>query len=259
RSAEAVRPGRRGAPIGVRPGDPRDGSRLDLLATLRAAVPWQRLRPPPADGARLAFRRDDLRVRIHADRPETLTVFIVDASGSQALRRLAEAKGAVERLLAESYVERARVALVMFRGRAADVALAPTRSLVRARRVLAGVPGGGTTPLAAGIEAGARLATAALREDTPTRLLLLTDGRANIARDGATGRGPAEADALAAARSVRRIGVATAVVDTSPRGQPFTVRLAEELGGTRAWLPAAHSSDLCRVLDHVTRDPGTPG
>ena len=39
--------------------------------------------------------------------------------------------------------------------------LPPTRSLVRAKRSLAGLPGGGGTPLAAGIDAAAALADAA--------------------------------------------------------------------------------------------------
>ena len=50
--------------------------------------------------------------------------------------------------------------MLAFRGRSAELLLPPTRSLVRAKRCLAGLPGGGGTPLAAGIEAALALADA---------------------------------------------------------------------------------------------------
>ncbi|PJI51542.1 hypothetical protein CTI14_58260, partial [Methylobacterium radiotolerans] len=72
------------------------------------AAPWQALRRDPEEARRIVVRRDDLRIRILKQRTETTTVFCVDASGSAALERLAEAKGAVELLLAEAYVRRDR-------------------------------------------------------------------------------------------------------------------------------------------------------
>ena len=105
---------RRGRPDGTVRGDPRRGPRLDLVATLRAAVPWQRLRRRPGSLTRVEVRTDDFRVVRRVQRATTTTIFVVDASGSSALNRLAEAKGAVELLLAECYVRRDRVALVAF-------------------------------------------------------------------------------------------------------------------------------------------------
>jgi magnesium chelatase subunit D len=113
-------------------------------------------------------RRDDFRVGRFEQRSQSTTIFVVDASGSSAFNRLAEAKGAVELLLADCYVRRDRVALLAFRGRGAELLLPPTRSLVRAKRSLAGLPGGGGTPLAAGIDAAAALADAVRRRgETP--------------------------------------------------------------------------------------------
>ena len=86
----------------------------------------------------------------------TTTLFVIDASGSSALHRLAEAKGAVDLLLADCYVRRDQVAVIAFRGRGAELLLPPTRSLVRAKRSLAALPGGGGTPLAAGLDAACR-------------------------------------------------------------------------------------------------------
>ncbi|OZA92126.1 MAG: magnesium chelatase, partial [Erythrobacter sp. 34-65-8] len=143
----------RGKPLGARPGVPGGGAQLALIDTLRTAAPWQPLRKStalvPREG--MDLRKDDLRIRRFEERSPTVTVFCVDASGSAALARLAEAKGAVELILAQAYVKRSEVALIAFRGSAADLLLAPTRSLTRARRALAELPGGGGTPLAAGV------------------------------------------------------------------------------------------------------------
>ncbi len=240
---------RRGAPRGARAGDPRSGARLDVVETLRAAAPWQRLRRAPARSAgggarRLAVRREDFRVVRFADRTETTAIFIVDASGSTALQRLAEAKGAIELLLSDCYVRRDRVALVAFRGRNAEVLLEPTRSLARARRHLAGLPGGGGTPLAAGLDAGLALADGVLRRGGTPLLVLLTDGRANVARDGTGGRERAAQDALASAREVRARGLGTLLVDTAPRPQASARRLAETMGGLYRALPHADAATL---------------
>jgi magnesium chelatase subunit D len=220
---------------------------LNVVETLRAAAPWQRLRSR-ASGARVAVRRDDFRVTRFKHRDRTTTIFVVDASGSAALHRLAEAKGAVELLLADCYVRRDQVALVAFRGGGADLLLPPTRSLVRAKRGLAGLPGGGGTPLAAGLDAAAALAEATRRRGETPIVVLLTDGRANIARDGAAGRARAEADALAAARALRAAGFTTLLVDTSPRPQPEAARLAAELGARYLPLPYADAPAVSRAV-----------
>jgi magnesium chelatase subunit D len=207
-----------------------------------------------AAAPRIEVRSDDFRVQRYRRRTRTTTIFIVDASGSAALHRLGEAKGAVELLLGECYVRRDRVALLAFRGRAAELVLPPTRSLVRAKRSLAGLPGGGGTPLAAGIEAGLALATATRRQgDTPV-LVLLTDGRANVTRDGLPDRAVAEAQSLAAARCVRAAGFGAILVDTAPRAQPLAAKVAEAMGARYLPLPHARSKELDIALRSVVRD-----
>ena len=245
---------RRGRPTGSRRGEPRRGARLDVVETLRSAAPWQPLRRRQQPGQeagqapRVEVRPDDFRIVRFKQRAQTTTIFVVDASGSAALHRLAEAKGAVELLLAECYVRRDEVALLAFRGQGADLLLPPTRSLVRAKRSLAGLPGGGGTPLAAGIAAAAALAdTVRRRGDTPV-VVLLTDGRANIARDGRHDRSQAEADAHTAARLIRAAGLTTIVVDTSPRPQTRVRTLAAELGGRYVPLPYADAAALSQAV-----------
>ncbi|SFV10585.1 magnesium chelatase subunit D [Methylobacterium sp. 174MFSha1.1] len=258
RSAGAGRTGaaasaQRGRPVGARPGDPRRG-RLALIETLRAAAPWQRLRRGEAE-ARLRITADDLRIRRLVQKRETTTIFAVDASGSAALERLAEAKGAVESLLAECYVRRDRVALVAFRGRGADLLLAPTRSLVRAKRALASLPGGGGTPLAAGIEAAGRLAAMERRAGRSATVLLLTDGRANVARSGAPGRAQAGADALSAAKALAATGTRALVIDTAARPQDSARALAAAMAARYLAMPQADAARLTRAV----REAAPPG
>lgn len=236
----------RGRIIGARAGEPRGGARIAVLATLRTAAPWQRLRG--AQPGRIAVRREDFRILRFRQRSETTTIFAVDASGSAALNRLAEAKGAVELLLADCYVRRDRVALITFRGTQASLALPPTRSLTRARRALSGLPGGGGTPLATAMDEAMALAEAERRAGRTPVIVFLTDGRANIARDGAAGRPKAEADALDAARPLRAAGIATLLVDTAPRPQEFCRRLAEASGARLVPLPQANSTALNRAV-----------
>nr|MCU0761783.1 magnesium chelatase ATPase subunit D [Hydrogenophaga sp.] len=120
----------RGRPVGTRRSEPRGGARLHILDTLRAAAPWQRLRKREGevDGRKhIEVRREDFHVVRHRQHRPTTTLFVVDASGSAALHRLAEAKGAVELLLAECYVRRDKVAVLAFRGTGAELLLPPTR------------------------------------------------------------------------------------------------------------------------------------
>jgi len=238
----------RGRPAGIRRVRPRSGARLNLIETLRAAIPWQRLRGRAPGEGRVAVRPEDFRATRYLARMETTIVFVVDASGSAALTRLAETKGAVELVLAECYARRDRVALIGFRGSVCEILLPPTRSLVRAKRSLAGLPGGGGTPLAAGIDGALAMADAIARQGQTPVVVLLTDGRANIARDGSQGRDQAQADALDSARALRLAGVSTLLVDTSPRPQEAARRLAAEMGATYLALPFADSSTIAGAV-----------
>jgi magnesium chelatase subunit D len=244
---------KRGRPLGPVRGQLRDGARLHVLATLRAAAPWQRLRrqgrPEPTGGARrIEVRKDDFHIMRFKQHRSTTTVFVVDASGSAALHRLAEAKGAVELLLADCYVRRDRVAVISFRGPGAELLLPPTRSLARAKRSLAGLPGGGGTPLASALQTAQDLASQIARTgDTPV-VVLLTDGRANIARDGTPGRSKAGEDALQAARAFAADGLSCLLIDTSPQPQPTAQALAQAMRAHYVPLPHADAQGLSAAV-----------
>jgi len=252
RSGEQQKALTRGRPIGSRRGDPRSGARLALIDTLRTAAPWQPLRraevslwtdqdrPIP----RVLVRKDDFRITRFKKRSQATIIFVVDASGSAAVARLGEAKGAVELLLADCYARRDQVALIAFRGKGAETLLPPTRSLARAKKRLAGFPGGGGTPLAAGIEAARMMADVSrTRGETPS-IVIMTDGRANVTLEGIGGRARAEEEAKGAAEGLRAAGVATLLVDMSLRPAPKAQALADAMDATYMPLPRADARAL---------------
>lgn len=246
----------RGRPVGARKGEPRAGQRINVLETLRAAAPWQKLRQrqqAPTDGQkqRIVVRKEDFHVTRFRQSGQTTTVFVVDASGSSALNRLAEAKGAVELLLADCYVRRDSVAVLAFRGQTAELILPPTRSLARAKRSLAGLPGGGGTPLAHAIDAAILLADQLRKKGETPIVVLLTDGKGNIARDGRAGRAQAATDALAAATEMRLRGFNTLLVDTSPQAQDAAKNLAQAMGAQYLALPYAGANSLNQAVRAV--------
>jgi magnesium chelatase subunit D len=259
RSGMMRRSAQRGRPIGARPAAWRAGLRLALVETLRVAAPWQeyRRREKPHHAALVHIRREDLRIRRYKQNSETTTIFLVDASGSAALHRLAEAKGAVELLLADCYVRRDRVAVIAFRGRGAEVLLEPTHSLVRAKRSLAALPGGGGTPLAAGIAAGYAMAEASRKRGQTPVIVALTDGRANVTRDGLGGRATAESEALDTARLFRASGFAALLIDTAPRPQPFSRDLASAMGARYVPLPFADAARMSTAVRQAARAPAS--
>jgi magnesium chelatase subunit D len=243
----------RGRPVGARKGEPRAGQRLNVLETLRAAAPWQRLRHAalPANATqrpRIVVRKEDFHVARFRQLGQTTTVFVVDASGSLALNRLAETKGAVELLLADCYVRRDSVAVLAFRGKTAELLLPPTRSLARAKRSLAGLPGGGGTPLASALDAAGALADQLRRKGETPILVLLTDAKANIARDGSPGRARAASDALAAASQLRLSGYSALLVDASPQPQPGAQQLAAAMGAQYLALPYGGAQSLNQAV-----------
>ncbi len=266
KAGAAMKSGLRGRPLGSRRSPALRGARLHLVDTLRAAAPWQRLRRAAGSGAqamapaRVLVRSDDFHVARLRQKTATTTVFVVDASGSSALHRLAEAKGAVELLLNECYVRRDQVAVIAFRGTQADLLLPPTRSLVCAKRRLSGLPGGGGTPLASALDAAASLVGALQRRGQSPAVVLLTDGRANVARDGSGGRERAQQDALQSARLLAGLGAPLLLIDTAPKAQREAAELAQAMRANYLPLPYAGAAQVAALAQSVgAQAPGRSG
>lgn len=240
---------RRGRPLPSRPGRPDGQSRIDLVATLRQAAPWQVLRKRRDQHDRaLIVHRSDLRLKRYREVSDRVLIFVVDASGSSAMARLGEAKGAVELMLAQAYSRRDHVALVVLRGQKAELVLPPTRSLTTTKARLRGLPGGGGTPLASGLGLALDTALRARRQGMTPSLALLTDGRANIALNGQPDRLQAQADAHQIATAIRATGIAAVTLDVANRPQPALAELAQAMQSAYVPLPRADARAIAATL-----------
>ena len=240
---------RRGRPLPSRPGRPDGRSRIDLVATLRQAAPWQVLRKQSDTQNRaLIVHRSDLRLKRYKEVSDRVLIFIVAASGSSAMARLGEAKGAVELMLAQAYSRRDHVALIVMRGNQAELILPPTRSLTTTKARLRGLPGGGGTPLASGLATALDTALRARRQGMTPSLALLTDGRANIALSGQPDRAQAQVDAHQIAQAIRAAGIAAVTLDVANRPQPALAELAQAMQSRYVPLPRADARAIAATL-----------
>jgi magnesium chelatase subunit D len=232
--------GDHGHPVGAREAGeiPQD---LALAATVRAAAPNQLARGRRGQG--LILRREDLRTNVREGREGNLVLFVVDSSGSMAARRrMSAVKGAILSLLADAYQRRDKVGLVSFRGEGARLLLPPTSSVELAVPRLHELPTGGRTPLAAGLEKAVTvLERERLREKERRPLLvLLTDGR--------TTAGP---DPRCAASELRRLGVASVVVDSEEGYARLGMAraLAEAMGARCLRLEELRAESLVELVE----------
>ena len=175
-------PSRRGRLGRVRPYSSQ-AAQLSLPATLRAAIPYQRLRAGAEDRvpARLSIRPEDYRSRQYRHRGGYHILFVLDVSGSMGVReRMSLVKGTILELLKEAYAKRDQVGLITFAQDEAELRLPFTHSAERAAQLMQDIRTGGRTPLWLAIERAAQYLDAERRrvaECLPV-VLLLTDGRA---------------------------------------------------------------------------------
>lgn len=241
--------GRRGRLVGDRPPETPTGpiGPVAVTATVRAAVGRRAVDPDDARWVAPA----DLREAVREERVGNLLVLAVDASGSMgAQQRMEAVKGAVLSLLLDAYQRRDRVALVTFGAERADVVLRPTASVEVARSRLTDLATGGRTPLAAGIDQALAVATAQPAAGHRPLLVLLSDGRATFAADGAD---PLQA-ALDAAGAVRRHGVPAVVIDAETSGPRLALAgtVAEAMGARLLSLHELSAGALAGALRAVT-------
>jgi len=252
-------------------------ARIAIDATLRAAAPFQLFRRVQSElngkqaaqkeaatttqTRRVKIEPRDLRFKEFRHRSGILFIFAVDASGSMALNRMAQAKGALTRLLQQSYLHRDKVALISFRGASSEVLLAPTRSVELAKRLVDALPAGGGTPLSAGVVKAIELARLArLRGTSEAMLVLFTDGRANVGLgDGRASRTKStigeELGQLGALLGSERIS--SVVVDTKSKfvSSGEGEALARMLGARYFYLPRCGAEAVYNAITSIAGRP----
>ena len=209
-SSQSAPADNRGPVVGARRTE--SPTELDLRATLNHAV---------LETGAVQPRISDLHERVRKPKAGIRYLFVIDSSGSHAAQeRMRLVKGAAAGLLNRSFKMNDEVAMIVFRGTAAQVVLEPTRILQEATIALEYLPTGGRTPLAHALDLARTFITPS------TLLILLTDGRANVAlRNGDPWQ-----EALEAASQLHCPAL---VIDTEIAAQPLgqSRKLADALGG----------------------------
>jgi magnesium chelatase subunit D len=236
---------------------PSRQSEVALFPTLCAAAPFQATRRKRLGP--ITIKKSDIRYKRFKSNSGILFIFAVDASGSMAVNRMAQAKGALGRVLQKAYLYRDKVALISFRGEKADVLLPPTRSIERAKDLIDSLPAGGGTPVATALVRALELAKyARIRKMSQVIVVLITDGRANV-----PSRLLVDVDRMSQdeineelrqiGRVMRSEAIESVVIDTKSKfvSSGEARDLAEMLGGKYLYLPRAGATGIHEAIESV--------
>jgi len=225
------------------------GPDIALDATIRAAAPHQKDRKGPLA---VKIESSDLREKVRERKMGNTVLFVVDASGSMgAQQRMTAVKGAILSLLIDAYQKRDRVGLVVFRGKTAEVLLPPTSSVELARKYMQQLPVGGKTPLAHGLSKAFEVLQREkmINRHTIPRLILISDGKANVSR----GSGSPLDDANEVAARIKDAGISSLVIDSEKGYIAFGLAqtLSQEMGAKYLKLEDLQADQIADVVKGI--------
>lgn len=185
-------------------------------ATLRAAAPYQRMRPSKPETV-WNITNDDIRHKVREKRIGVTMMFVVDASRSMAAqKRMQAVKGAILSLLQDAYQKRDRIGMIAFRQDQAEEIVPITRSVHLAEQRLRTLPTGGQTPLSLGLKRGFERLRQAVKRDpeiVPV-MIVLTDGKANVGLQPGGNVQDLIEESRRMAEAVHHAGIQSLVIDT---------------------------------------------
>jgi magnesium chelatase subunit D len=213
---------------------------------MRAAVSRAPVVGRSGDPFRLNIAVEDLRFKILSRPRAQLYILVVDTSGSMALNRIGQVKGAIAHLLRRSYLQRDHVTVISLRENRSEIVLPPSRSAQRAKAALDSMPVGGATPLALGLSKTLDLIKQLRGGMLDPRIFLFTDGHANVPLHQAAVPGRSEREQIVAEELdllgllFEKAAVPVTVIDTQNQHlkTDSANRLAVRLRAEYSTLPA---------------------
>ncbi|MCB9647337.1 MAG: von Willebrand factor type A domain-containing protein [Deltaproteobacteria bacterium] len=216
------------------------------------------------DGARSPFREDRYFMRVgiqaravpEAERLPVNLVFLVDTSGSMSGSDRLDLVKDTLRVALDALDERDQVAITTYAGSVALV-LPPTPATEKAtfQAALDGLAAAGSTGMASGLDLAYQQAEAMHRPGTRTRVVVCSDGDANL--------GPSTPDALLDAiegHARRGIGLTTVGFGTGNYKDAVMETLADKGDGAYAYVDSPRQArkvfgeDLGRMVQEVAKD-----
>lgn len=186
---------------------------VDVLATLKKAIPEQPLYEKKE--TKIVVKPHHFVNKKRQQKQGQHFIFVVDASQSMHQNeQMIAVKGVVLSLLKDAYQKRNMISFISMYQQQAEIKLHTSKNISLARQMLQNLKVGGKTPLASALDLSQKVIETSAVSMEATKLIIFTDGRANITLTGEMNVKQALQDTYNQAEQLRKIGVQTLIVDT---------------------------------------------